>query len=136
MFCVCRPLHLKLYHDFFLASLPAENDELDGRLALAPRLAAQPAKEPMRDDILALSAGASVDSGRYDDLGPPAKKQRLSRNRRHPKKITDLEQKLKEMQSAPSGGKGNGKRGKAKSGDQETDRRAAKNEWCKFFKKM
>ena len=130
-----------------LACLPAENDALDGRLALAPRLAAQPAFAN-----LAMSMPATTAIRAYDATvvtgEPPSKRRRLSRAQRAQRQIDSLKQKLETQGGAMSNNakaKGKGKKGKGKgqqaieleavnqNDDPEAKRRTNKGEWCRKF---
>ena len=129
-----------------LACLPAENDELDGRIALAPRLAVQAAPPPEgepRKRPLALEDAQDHQGGSRapaDAAGPPPPKARKSnRGDRQKRKVANLENALalakaqaaQQGSAGPkagprSGGKAAGKgKGKAKGG--------AASQWCKHM---
>ena len=126
-----------------LASLPAENDELDGRLALAPRLAVQTIQPPeaeTRKRSLASEDGQTHASF-LDEPTMPAKAQKLNRGERQKRKIAALEAEL--QSTRPQTGKGKGKAGnrggkaqgkKGAAGDRDGPKKAAKGAaWCKHF---
>ena len=133
--------------DAILACLPADNDAVDGRLALAPRLAVQPAS----GDNSHTHGIVNPDVRAYDASGPwdqPSKRRRLSRGQRAQKQIQSLKSQteLHEDQNPKAKGKGKSKKAKAKGGGKGGDktgdqhdgnteqlRRIAKGQWCKNF---
>ena len=121
------------------ASLPPDNDELDVRLALAPRLAGQApnAHEPGTGKrLLAVEDGKAFHM--QGDGEPQPKFRRLTRGERQKRKLAALTQELEEERAGQSrakgfqkGGKAAGK-GKAKGTEKEGTRKG-KGEWCKHM---
>jgi hypothetical protein len=139
--------HTSTLDDAILACLPADNDAVDGRLALAPRLAVQPAF----GDNSHTHGIVNPDVRAYDASGPwdqPSKRRRLSRGQRAQKQIQSLKSQIElhEDQNPKGKAKGKGKKAKAKGGGKGSDktgdqhdgnteqlRRIAKGQWCKNF---
>ena len=125
--------------DAILASQPPGNDELDGRLALAPRLAGQPATAQLQHGpaekrkVAELHNGAGASSTK----GP-------SRRQKDNQRIHQLNEELAQAHgqqikgSAKGGGNGKSviKGGKGASWARESERRGksgASGAWCRHF---
>ena len=95
-----------------LSSLPAEDDELDGRLALAPRLAATPSaysQAPASSNGQGHTAQQAAARGVPPPVEEgPAKKQRNARNQRGQRRIAELQQELADARNFASKGAGKG----------------------------
>ena len=112
------------------ASLPPDNDELDGRLAMAQRLdnaqSAAPAWGP---------AGVGAAAEPHEEE-PALKRRKLSAGQRAKKRVAALEAELalaKPRKGQGKEGKGKGKdKGKGKRPD-EPARRNGQNQWCRNF---
>ena len=125
--------------------LPSEHDQLDVRLALAPRLAAQPTPMQTPAPMQPWSAGIPQlqqppTLALEDAAQPPTKRRRLNRRERA------LRQAASGAPPAAAAGNGKGQHGttsdikakgagkaKGKLTDAEMDRRAGKGQWCKHF---
>ena len=128
--------------DALLASLPAENDELDGRLGLAPRLAVQPL--PGTDNRgnkrpLALEDDNKGSRAPGDAAAPPAPKARkTTRNDRQKRKVANLENALA-LANAKATQNGGGPKtaprtsGKGAGKGAGKGKRGVASQWCKHM---